>query len=113
MIKAIYFQFGATWLACLMAGLLVGTRGALSAGLAGLACLLPNLWFALRLKAAAKAQRSSPVARFFVGECIKVAASAGLLVIAVKAYPNMHWPSFLVGMLMALQASFLAFWKKP
>ncbi|MDR1887971.1 MAG: ATP synthase subunit I, partial [Zoogloeaceae bacterium] len=80
---------------------------------AGAACILPNLWFALRLKAAAsKSKGILLAAQFFVGEFIKVAATIGLLVIAVKVYPNLHWPSLLVGMMMVLQANFLAFWKK-
>lgn len=112
MIKAIYLQLGATILTMVIAGLLVGTRGAISAGLAGLACVLPSAWFALRLKAVSKRPGASLPAQFFIGEFIKVAATIGLLAIAVKAYPDMHWPSLLIGMAVVLQASFFAFWKK-
>jgi ATP synthase protein I len=111
--KVICLQLGATAFTVLMAGLLVGTRGAVSAGLAGMALILPNFWFALRLKAAAANGKGLPLAaRFFIGEFIKVAASVGLLFIVVKTCPNLHWPSLLVGVIAVSQANFLAFWKK-
>ncbi len=112
MIKAIYLQLGATMLMVLIAGLSVGTRGAISAGLAGIACILPSAWFALRLKAVSKRPGVSLPAHFFIGEFIKVAATIGLLTIAMKIYPDMHWPSLLIGMAVVLQVSFFAFWKK-
>lgn len=110
--KVIFLQLGAMSLAVLATGVLVGTQGAVSAGLAGLASFLPNLWFALRLKAAAKNGSAFPVARFFIGEFIKVAVTVGLLIIVVKTFAGLHWPSFLIGMAAVLQANFLALWKK-
>lgn len=111
MIRAVFLQIGATVLAALGFGVLVGTQGAISAGLGGLACVLPNAWFALRLRAVSKRGDASP-ANFFIGEFIKIAATIGLLAIAIKAYPPMHWPGLISGMVIALQASFIAFWKK-
>lgn len=111
MIRAVYLQIGATAIAVLMLGILVGTRGAISAGLGGVSCILPNAWFALRLGAMSKGAEIS-AANFFVGEFIKVAATIGLLAITIKAYPSLHWPSLLIGMVVALQASFFAMWKK-
>jgi len=113
MIKAIYLQIGATVIAVLILGMVAGTRGAISASLGGIACILPNALFALRLRAVAKrAGAGSHVANFFVGEFIKVAATIGLLAVAIRLYPDMHWPGLLLGMAVALQASFFAFWKK-
>lgn len=112
MIRAIYLQIGATLIAVLVFGVLVGTHGAISAGLGGLACILPNAWFALRLSALAKTGKASVAANFFIGEFIKVAATIGLLAAAAKLYPGVHWPGLLIGMAVALQASFVAFWKK-
>lgn len=113
MFRLVYLQIGATVLAVLGFGALVGTQGAISAGLGGIACLLPNAWLALRLHTVAKsAKQSSFVANFFIGEFIKIAATIGLLAIAIKAYPSMHWPSLIGGMVIALQANFFAFWKK-
>jgi ATP synthase protein I len=112
MMKAIYLQIGATLLCALLAGLVAGVRGAVSASLGGLACLLPATWFALRLRAAGRRPGGALPTQFFIGEFIKVAATVGLLAIAIKAYPEMHWPSLLIGMAVVLQASFFAFWKK-
>lgn len=113
MITAVYLQIGATAMAVLILGLLVGAQGAISASLGGIACILPNAWFALRLGVVAKGDKApSYAANFFIGEFIKIAATIGLLTIAIKAYPGMHWPSLLIGMAVALHASFFAFWKK-
>lgn len=113
MIKAIYLQIGAAVVTVLVLSLIVGKEGAISASMGGGACILPNALFALRLGLLSKhAEASSLAVNFFVGEFIKVAATIGLLVIAIKTYPAMHWPSLLIGMAVALQASFFAFWKK-
>lgn len=112
MIKAVLLQIGATVIAVMTLGIIVGEQGAVSAALGGIACILPNGWFAWRLKALARKAEASHAASFFIGEFIKVAATIGLLAIAIKLYPSMHWPSLLIGMVVALQASFIAFWKK-
>ena len=112
MFRAILLQLGATIIATLAAGLIVGTRGAISAALGGAVCTLPNLLFALRLKSVAGRPGASYPANFFLGEFVKVVATVGLLVFVVKIYADLHWPSMLVGLGLALQAGFLAFWKK-
>lgn len=112
MLKAVFLQIGATVIAALTLGIIVGEQGAVSAALGGVACILPNGWFAWRLGTIAKKADASHAAGFFIGEFIKVAATIGLLAIAIKLYPPMHWPSLLIGMVVALQASFIAFWKK-
>ncbi|MGE5491006.1 MAG: ATP synthase subunit I [Actinomycetota bacterium] len=113
MFKAVYWQTGATVATVLILGLLVGSEGAISAGIGGFACILPNAWFAWRLAATAKhAKPTSMAAGFFIGEFIKVVATIGLLAIAMKLYPSMHWLSLLIGMVVALHASLFAFWKK-
>lgn len=70
----------------------------------GAAIVIPNLFFALSLWAAARSGRAS-VARFFVGEIIKVAATLALLVIVAGAYRDLHWLALLAGMLVALKAN--------
>jgi ATP synthase protein I len=87
-------------------------RGAVSAALGGAVCTLPNLLFALRLKFAAKGSAASFPVNFFLGELAKIAATIGLLLLVVKTYADLHWPSMLIGLGLALQAGFLAFWKK-
>ena len=91
---------------------MAGTRGAVSAILGGAACTLPNFLFALRLKSVARRPGASYPANFFLGEFVKIALTIGLLTIIVKTYADLHWPSMLIGLGLALQAGFLAFWKK-
>lgn len=112
MFKAILWQVGAVVVAAVVAGLFVGARGAVSAALGGAACTLPNFLFALRLKFVASRPGASYPANFFLGEFVKIAATIGLLVCVVKEYSDLHWPSLLIGLGLALQAGFLAFWKK-
>lgn len=112
MFRSIFLQLLAAIITAVGAGVLVGTRGAVSVGIAAVACILPNLVFVLRLKSVAQRQGSSYAANFFVGEFLKIAATIGLVAIAIKGYPEMHWPSMMIGFAIVLHAGFLAFWKK-
>jgi ATP synthase protein I len=112
MFRAILLQVGAVIITATAAGLIVGTRGAVSAALGGVSCTLPNFLFALRLKFVANRPGASYPANFFLGEFVKIAATVGLLVFVVREYSDLHWPSMLIGLGLALQAGFLAFWKK-
>lgn len=112
MFKAIYLQCGAALITAIAAGLIVGTRGFVSVGFAAIAAILPNLFFALRLTMLNKRANASFAANFFIGEFLKIAATIGILAVAIKGYPEMHWPSLLIGLLIALHAGFIAFWKK-
>jgi ATP synthase protein I len=112
MFRAILLQAGATIIAALLMGLFAGTRGAVSAALGGAVCTLPNLLFAVQLKLAAKGPAASFPVNFFLGEFVKIAATIGLLLLVAMVYADLHWPSMLIGLGLALQAGFLAFWKK-
>jgi ATP synthase protein I len=112
MFRAIRLQVLITIIAAAVAGLFFEMRGAVSAVLGGAVCALPNFLFALRLKFTASRSGNSYAANFFLGEIIKIALMVGLLVFVVREYADLHWPSLLIGMGLALQASFLAFWKK-
>jgi ATP synthase protein I len=112
MFRAILFQIWAVVITAGLLGTFVGGHGAASAAVGGGACLLPNALFALRLAVAARRPGGPGVAGFFLGEFVKVAATIGILAVAAKVYPEMHWPSMLLGLVVTLQASFLAFWKK-
>ncbi len=113
MFKAIFLQLGAAVITAIVAGSVIGTRGFVSVGLAAVACILPNLLFALRLTMVNNRAGASYAANFFIGEFLKIGATIGLLAIAVKGYPEMHWPSLLIGFAIVLHAGFIAFWKKP
>lgn len=112
MFRAILLQVGATIITALATGLYAGMHGMVSAALGGAACTLPNFLFALRLKMVANRPGASYPANFFLGEFVKIAATIGLLVFIVREYADLHWPSLLIGLVLALQAGFLAFWKK-
>jgi ATP synthase protein I len=112
MIKAIYLQVGATLVTALIVALAMGRTGAISTCLGGLAGIVPNLLFALRLKSMERRPAAAYPANFFVGEIVKVAATIGLLVVIVRGYGDVHWPTLLLGLAVALNAAFFAFWKK-
>ena len=104
MFRAVFHQGLATLVAAGLAWFWAGWHGAVSAGLGGAAIVIPNLFFALSLWAAARSGRAS-VGRFFVGEFFKVAATLALLVIVAGAYRDLHWLALLAGMVVALKAN--------
>jgi ATP synthase protein I len=104
MFRAVFHQGIATLIVAGLAWFLAGQHGALSAALGGATVVLPNLLFALSLWAAARSGRAS-VARFFVGEFIKITATLALLVIVAGAYRDLHWLALLAGLIVALKAN--------
>ena len=107
MFRAVFHQIAATLIVAGIAWVWAGPHAGVSAGLGGAAIAVPNLLFALSLWAAARAGRAS-VARFLVGEFIKVAATLALLVIVAGAYRDLHWLALLAGLFVALKANLLA-----
>lgn len=105
-------QAGATIIAALAAGWFAETRGAVSAALGGVACVLPNFLFALRLRSLGLRRGRSFPLNFFLGELAKLVMTIALLAAIVRVYADLHWPSMLIGLALATQAMFLAFWKK-
>jgi len=91
------------------AGLLVGTRGAVSAILAGLAVVVPNFLFALRLKIISSRPGASYPAAFFIGEFVKVASTIALLVAATTLYRDVHWLTLLIALIVVLKMNLFAF----
>jgi ATP synthase protein I len=107
MFKIVYLQLIATLVAAGLAGLWVGTRGALSVLIGGAAYLLPNLLFVVRLRSASSRGQAS-AATFFVGELVKIVATIGILAAAQRWY-DVHWLALLVGLFVALKANLFAF----
>lgn len=95
-------------IAALLAGLVVGERGAVSAALGGAACIVPNALFALRLSLAGGKPGASQVASFFIGELVKVVATIGLLAAIWLRWQDVHALSLLAGLVLALKANLLA-----
>lgn len=104
MFRAVFHQCVGTFLVAGIAWIWVGRHGAASAALGGAAVIVPNLFFALSLWAAARSGRTS-AARFLVGELIKVTATLALLAIVAGAYRDLHWLALLAGLVVALKAN--------
>jgi ATP synthase protein I len=110
--RAIFLQATATIVTMVVAGLLAGWAGAVSAGLGGGAIVLPNFLFALRIKVSmlgnlSRGGKASPLASsigFLVGEAVKLVATLGLLALIAKSYPGLHWLSMLSGLIVALKS---------
>jgi len=112
MFRVILIQLAATLLAAVIGGAVAGMRGAVSAALGGLACVFPNLLFALRLRSVSGRHGTSFTVNFLLGELVKLVVVVGLLFFIAREYSDLHWPSMLIGLVLATQALFLAFWKK-
>lgn len=104
MIKVILLQSVLVAVVAAIAAGLVGARGAISALVGGLAYILPNLLFVLRLVLVRRAN----VMTFFAGEAFKIAGTIGILVIAIQLY-EVHWVCMLIGLFVALKANLFAF----
>ena len=109
MFKAVLLQLIAGLIGTILGGVLLGARGALSAAMGSVACILPSWLFAIRLYAESRRSSASYTTAFFVGELVKLALCIGLLVSARLVYPDVHWGAVLIGLIVTLQANFFAF----
>jgi ATP synthase protein I len=107
--KAVLLQLGATFLAAGVACVFFGVRGALSAMCGGLAYALPSGFFAWRLLLSTLHGKRATVATFVVGELVKLASTAGLIVLTAVLYRDLHWGALLIGLVLALKANLFAF----
>lgn len=113
MFRVIRLQLIAITIAVVLAGLLAGGRGSISAAIGGGAVVLPNILFALRLKAASASRAVVAKARLFiVYEFLKLALVVVLLAVAITQYADLNWPSMLLSMAITLQVNFLALAKR-
>ena len=109
MLKAVGLQLLAVLVAAALAAVFFGLNGMWSALMGGLACVLPNGFFALRLKLVSQRAGAASVPTFVAGELLKLIAIVGLLVLAVQVYPGLHWGALLIGLVLALKANLFAF----
>ena len=112
MFRAVLLQVAATLVVAVIAGILAGKHGAVSAALGGAAIVLPNSLFALRLFAESRKPGGASPAAFFIGEFMKVAATIALLAAAASLYRDMHWLALIAGLVVALKANLLALLSK-
>ena len=78
--------------------------------LGGMAAVVPNSLFALRLsKHQSKPAESYPVV-FFLGALIKIVLTVGLLGLVVKTQSDIRWLPLLLGLIVGLKAPLFALW---
>ena len=113
MFRVLRLQLIAIIIAVVLAGLLAGERGSISAAIGGGAVLLPNFLFALRLMAASARRAGITTAGLFiVYEFLKLALTLVLLAVAIWLYADLNWPCMLLSMALTLQVTFLAMAKR-
>ena len=104
--SVLVLQVVAGLLVSLLAGGIFGREGAISAGVVAASVVIPNGLLVLLLL-------SIPSAfAFLVGEMLKIFLTLGFLAVFVGLYPSVHWPSFLISLIVVLQVAFLALWKR-
>lgn len=106
MIKTLLLQAVAILATAAAAALVAGRSGALSALAGGLAYVLPNLLFVLRLSLAVAARRAS-AAGFLIGEAVKLAVVIASL-LALPRVMEIHWPALLAGLFVVMLANLFA-----
>jgi len=108
-IKVALLQCLAAIVGTILGGVVFGLPGVFSAALGSAAIILPGLMFALRLYAVSKRPGASYATAFFVGELLKLVLCIGLLAAVRQIYPGVHWGGVMIGLIVTLQANFLAF----
>lgn len=107
MFRAILLQSSVVLAVVAILGGILGFRGAVSGFIGGMAYLLPNLLFAIRLRMLAASGRGSAAA-FLVGEMLKLVGTLAILALAQRWY-DVHWLAMLIGLFAALKANLFAF----
>lgn len=113
MLKVVLLQVGAASLGVVLCAALWGQAGALSALLGGLVYIIPSAWFAWRLSIGSRQHAVASTSLFFIGEAVKILLAIGILVAVRLLFPGAHWGALVVGLIITLQANFLAFLVKP
>jgi ATP synthase protein I len=107
--KAVLLQLAATLIAAAIASALFGVRGLFSAMCGALAYVAPSVFFTWRLWLASLREGHAKVTAFMAGEFVKLLSTLGLLALAVVLYKNLHWGSFLIGLVLVVKANLFAF----
>lgn len=109
MLKTVSLQASVALVVALIASLIGGTVAGWSALLGGLACVVPNALFALRLGIQMRRPGGAQVMTFFGGEFVKLVLTVAILaVIALRAH-DLNWLAMLTGFIVALKSYFVAF----
>lgn len=108
MLASVGLQVAAVLLFGLVAGGVSDWTSAWFFVLGGVAAIIPNALFALRLAVQkGRSPESYPVV-FFLGEAVKIGLTLGLLAWIVKANPDVRWLPMILGLIVALKAPLFA-----
>ena len=108
MVHAVFLQAAVALFAVALAAVMRGGHAALSVLFGGLACLVPNALFALRLTWEARRPGGATVHGFLVGELAKLAATVVLLFLVARVYRDLDWLALVVGLIVVQQGYLLA-----
>ncbi len=98
-----------TLVVTLVAAMLGGWNAAASAALGGLACVIPNALFGLRLTLEGRRPGGATLQGLFVGEFVKVAVTLLMIFAVARADHDLNWLAFIIGIIAVLKSYFLAF----
>ena len=104
MLRLVVIQLATTFFAAVVAGLVAGVHGFISALLGGLCCVLPNGVFALRLYIGSKKPGTIIPMTFFFGEFTKIAFTIALLAAVVVGYRDLNWLALIAAFIVALKS---------
>ncbi len=107
MAKAVGLQALVTFVVACVAAMIGGQTSGVSAALGGIACLVPNALFALRLHIEVRRPGGVATHTVLIGEFVKVAATIALLVLITRNVRGLDWLAMIIGVIAALKSYLL------
>ena len=108
MFVAVGLQVATVAVLALIAGLFFDWTNAGFLVLGGLAAIVPNSLFALRLAIHRGRSAESYPAVFFLGEFAKIGLTIALIALVVRMVESLNWLPMLIGLIAALKAPLFA-----
>jgi ATP synthase protein I len=109
LLYAIIIQVVVSLIIIMLAWAVSGRSAAGSAGIGAAAYVIPNALFAFRLILSVQKPGGANPATFLIGELLKIACAAVLIVVAAKVCREwLVWPAFLAGLIGALKSQWFA-----
>lgn len=104
MVRVLLWQFVITVIISLIAVLIGGSDSGISATLAGLSCVIPNVIFFLGFFLAQKIFHKIIPATFFVMEFLKIVISIILVILVFWFYRDIKWIAFIISYILILKS---------
>lgn len=109
LLRTVAIQFFASLAVALLAFVVSGSAAGVSAAVGAMAYIIPNALFAFKLVLSVNKPGGVSPTTFFLGEFLKIAIAALLLVGAASLGREfLVWPAFLAGLVCALKSQWLA-----